>query len=289
MDAKKKIYVNEIEINIYEKHDQDYISLTDMARFKDKSRSDYIIQNWLRTRNAIQFCGVWEQVNNPLFNSIEFNVIKEASGSNSFVLTPLSWKKATGAIGIQSKTGRYGGGVFAHKDIAFEFGSWLSPEFKYYMIREFQRLKEDESKRHNLEWNIKRTLAKVNYKIHTDAVRDHLVPAELNRAQINAIYASEADMLNMAMFGTTARKWRDANPEAKGNIRDNATIDQLVVLSNLESLNAVFIEEGLGQAERLFKLNRLAIRQMKSLIGYPLDSKDVLRVEEQWYAYRSAS
>lgn len=295
MTTKKKITVGEIEVVVYQKDKQDYISLTDMAKYRDSVRSDYIIQNWLRTRNAIEFCGIWEQVNNPNFNSIEFEGFKKESGANSFILTPLNWVKKTNAIGIYSKTGRYGGGVFAHKDIAFEFGSWLSPEFKFYLIREFQRLKEDESKRLNKEWNLQRTLAKVNYRIHTDAIKANLIPAELSRAQISAVYASEADLLNMALYGMTAREWRDTFPSEgvitenkRGNIRDYSTIEQLVVMSNLESLNAVLIEENLSSAERLFKLNRVAIMQMKSLLRVDLRSSDDLRVEEAEAEYKVA-
>lgn len=239
---------------------------TDIARYRDSERSDYILQNWMRNRSTIEFIGLWELFNNPDFNSIEFDGIKNMSGSNSFSLTPKRWIKATNAIGIVSKTGRYGG-TFAHKDIAFEFASWLSAEFKFYLIKEFQRLKDDENNRLKLEWNFQRTLAKVNYRIHTDAIRENLVPPALSKDKINFVYADEADMLNMALFGITAKQWRDANPNAEGNIRDSASIEQLVVLSNLESINAVMIQQGLKQNMRLEQLNKIAISQMKSLIG----------------------
>ena len=235
-----------------------------MARYRDAERTNYIIQNWLRTRNAIEFCGLWEQINNPLFKGIEFDAFKNESGSNSFTLTPQKWIEKTNAVGIISKSGRYGG-TFAHRDIAFEFASWLSPKFKLYLITEFQRLKEDENDRLKLDWNLQRTLAKINYHIHTDAIKETLIPKELNKTQIGFVYANEADMLNMALFGMTSKQWRDANSTIAGNIRDVATIEQLVVLSNMESINAVLIQQGLLQPERLFQLNKIAITQMKSL------------------------
>ncbi len=266
MSKNSKIIVSGIEVFIYKDKQEDYISLTDIARHRDAERSDYILQNWMRNRSAIEFIGLWEQFNNPDFNSIEFDGIKNNSGSNSFSLTPKRWIETTNAIGIISKTGRYGG-TFAHKDIAFEFASWLSAEFKFYLIKEFQRLKEDENNRLKLDWNLQRTLAKVNYHIHTDAIKENLIPKELTKTQVSFVYANEADMLNVALFGKTAKQWRDENPNAKGNIRDEATIEQLVVLSNMESINAVFINQGLPQNERLVQLNKLAITQMKSLLN----------------------
>ena len=266
MSKNSKIIVSGIEVFIYKDKQEDYISLTDIARHRDTERSDYILQNWMRNRSAIEFIGLWEQFNNPNFNSIEFDGIKNNSGSNSFSLTPKRWIESTNAIGIISKTGRYGG-TFAHKDIAFEFASWLSAEFKFYLIKEFQRLKEDENDRLKLDWNIQRTLAKVNYTIHTDAIKENLIPKELDKTQVNFIYANEADMLNVALFGKTAKQWRDENPTEKGNIRDEATIEQLVVLSNMESINAVFINQGLTQSKRLLELNKMAITQMKSLLN----------------------
>ena len=265
MAKNKIILVSGTEITISNRGEKDYISLTDIARYRDAERSDYILQNWLRNRSTIEFIGLWEQLNNPSFNSIEFDGFKNLAGSNSFSLTPKRWIESTNAIGIISKTGRYGG-TFAHKDIAFEFASWISSEFKLYLITEFQRLKDDENNRLNLEWNLQRTLAKINYRIHTDAIKENLIPAELSKSQISNVYATEADLLNMALFGKTAKQWRDENPDAGGNIRDFATIEQLVILSNLESLNAVFIQQELSPSTRLKQLNAIAITQMTSLL-----------------------
>jgi len=221
----------------------------------------------MRNRSTIEFIGLWEQFNNPNFNSIEFDGIKNLSGSNSFSLTPKRWIESTNAIGIVSKTGRYGG-TFAQKDIAFEFATWISAEFKFYFIKEFQRLKADENDRLKLEWNLQRTLAKVNYHIHTDAIKENLLPAKLTKLQISPMYANEADLLNVALFGKTAAEWRIENPTLQGNIRDTATIEQLVVLSNMESINAVLIHQGIAQSERLLQLNQIAITQMKSLLNH---------------------
>jgi len=265
-DKKSTIHVQGTAITVLSRDDKDYISLTDIARYRDAERSDYILQNWLRTKSTIEFVGLWEQFNNPNFNSIEFDGIKNMAGSNSFSLTPKRWIETTNAIGIISRTGKYGG-TFAHRDIAFEFATWNSAEFKFYFIKEFQRLKEDENERLKLNWNLQRTLAKVNYKIHTDAIKENLIPEALSKENINAVYADEADMLNMALFGRTAKQWRDANPKAEGNMRDEATIEQLVVLSNMESINAVLLHQGLPQNERIKQLNAIAITQMKSLVG----------------------
>jgi len=265
MPKSRKLQVKGTEIAIIQSQKSDYISLTDLARYKDSVRTDYIIQNWLRNRNTIELLGFWEQLNNPNFNPIEFEGFRKSAGLNSFVLTPKQWIEKTNAVGIISKAGRYGG-TYAHKDIAFEFASWISIEFKLYIIKEFQRLKEEENDRLQLEWSLQRMLAKVNYHIHTDAIKENLVPKELTKKEINHIYASEADILNMALFGTTARQWRDANPDTEGNIRDTATIEQLVVLSNLESINAVLIHQGLSQSHRLDQMNQIAITQMKSLL-----------------------
>jgi hypothetical protein len=261
----QKIEVKGTKITIFNREEQNYISLTDIARHRDAERSDYILQNWLRTRSTIEFIGLWEQLHNPNFNSIEFDGFKNLAGSNSFSLTPKRWLEATNAIGIISKSGRYGG-TFAHKDIAFEFASWISAEFKLYLITEFQRLKDDENSRLRLEWNLQRTLAKINYRIHTDAIKENLIPAELSKAQINLVYATEADLLNMALFGKTAKQWRDENVGADGNIRDYATIEQLVILSNLESINALLIQQELPPSARLQQLNQIAITQMTSLM-----------------------
>jgi hypothetical protein len=271
MAKNSKIVVRGLEIVVFKNLQEDFISLTDLARHRDAERSDYILQNWMRNRSAIEFMGLWEHFNNPNFNSIEFDGIKMSAGSNSFSLTPKKWIESTNAIGIISKTGRYGG-TFAHKDIAFEFASWLSAEFKFYLIKEFQRLKDDESDRLNLQWNFQRTLAKVNYQIHTDAIKENLIPKNITSAQKNSIYANEADMLNVALFGKTAKEWRDDTSqgsisEKNGNIRDDATIEQLVILSNIESINAMLIHQNLEQAERLEKLNTIAITQMKSLLN----------------------
>jgi len=257
-----KINVLNNEVRFYSVKEEDYISLTDIARYKDSKRTDYIIQNWLRNRNTIEFLGIWEHLNNPNFNPIEFDGIKKQAGLNSFILTAKRWIGLTGAIGISSKAGRYGG-TYAHKDIAFEFASWISVEFKLYLIKEFQRLKEYEQKQ--LGWNIRRNLVKINYRIHTDAIKSNLIPPELSKEQINLVYASEADILNMALFGKTAKQWREENPEQKGNIRDYANVSQLVCLANLENLNAHFIQKGLSQNERLQVLNNTAIQQMKLL------------------------
>ena len=266
-----KISVLKQDVSIYAVRNDEYISLTDIARYKDRERTDYVIQNWLRNRNTIEFLGIWEHLNNPRFNPIEFDGIKTRAGLNSFVLTPKRWIESTGAIGLISKAGRYGG-TYAHKDIAFEFASWVSVEFKLYLIKEFQRLKEEERK--TLGWDIRRNLAKINYRIHTDAVKRHLIPPELNAQQTSLVYASEADVLNLALFGMTAGQWREVNPGRKGNMRDEADITQLVCLSNLENLNALFISEGLSQRERLERLNTIAIHQMTlltddKLLGLP--------------------
>ncbi len=262
--TKTIVEVKGTAITILSQTDKDYISLTDIARFKDSERSDYIIQNWLRTRNTIEFLGIWERLNNPGFNSIEFDGIRNQAGLNSFVLTAKRWIDATQAVGLISTTGRYGG-TFAHKDIAFEFASWVSVEFKLYLIKEFQRLKEDESQRLSLAWNLNRTLSKLNYRIHTDAIKMHLVPPEISRAQAAITYASEADVLNVALFGHTAKQWRDANPKLEGNMREYATVEQLLVLTNIEGMNAEFIHMNLPQSDRLKRLNQIAIRQMQIL------------------------
>ena len=257
-----KINVLNKEVAIYQQNDEDYICITDIARYKNAENTDDLIRNWLRNRNTIEFLGIWEQLNNPGFNPVEFDGFKKQAGLNSFTLTPKQWIEKTGAIGIISKAGRYGG-TFAHKDIAFEFAAWISVEFKLYLIKEFQRLKDEEYRQ--LGWDIRRNLTKINYRIHTDAIKENLVPATLTVAQINLIYATEADVLNVALFGKTAKQWRAENLNLKGNIRDYADISQLVCLSNLENLNAHFIKEGLSQGDRLKKLNEIAIYQMKLL------------------------
>jgi hypothetical protein len=244
----------------------DYISLTDIARYKDAERTDYLISNWLRNRDTVEFLGIWEQLHNSGFNPIEFDGIKKQAGLNSFILTAKRWIESTGAIGLISKPGRYGG-TYAHKDIAFEFASWVSVEFKLYLITEFQRLKDEENDRLKLGWNLQRTLAKINYRIHTDAIKETLLPPTITKAQASLVYANEADLLNVALFGQTAKEWRDAHPDAEGNIRDHAPLEQLVVLTNLESLNSVLIRQGLPAPERLLKLNEIAITQMRTLLS----------------------
>ena len=260
---KTKLQVLEHDIATDIKNGIEYICITDIAKYKNADRTDDLIRNWLRNRNTIEFLGIWEQLNNPDFKPVEFDGFKKQAGLNSFTLTPKQWIEQTGAIGIISKAGRYGG-TYAQKDIAFEFASWILVEFKLYLIKEFQRLKEQEYQQ--LGWDIRRNLAKVNYFIHTDAIKENLIPDTLTPQQINFVYASEADLLNVALFGVTAKQWRDANPEQKGNMRDHANVHQLVCLANMESMNAHFIEEGLPQTERLTKLNALAISQMTVLL-----------------------
>jgi len=265
MNKNKKINVQGVDILLYQEHQNDFISLTDIARHKDSAHIDSIIQNWMRNRNTIELLGFWESIYNPNFKPLEFEGFRKQAGLNSFVMTPKRWIENTNAIGIVSKAGRYGG-TFAHKDIALEFASWISIEFKLYIIKEFQRLKDDENNRLKLNWDLHRTLAKVNYQIHTDAIKENLIPAEITKQQANSVYASEADILNVALFGMTAKQWRDCNPDKKGNIRDYAIIEQLVVLSNMESINALLIQQGLPQNERLIQLNKVAVTQMKSLV-----------------------
>ncbi|MCX6139240.1 MAG: KilA-N domain-containing protein [Candidatus Kapabacteria bacterium] len=267
---KSTIEVQGTAIGIVSNNDFDLISLTDMAKkFGDES----LIYSWMRNRNTLEFIGIWEKLHNPNFKGIEFETFKAQSGLNSFTLTPRKWIEATGAIGFQSKAGRYGGGTFAHKDIAFEFGTWLSPEFKLYLIKEFQHLKAEENARHALDWNLQRTLSKINYHIHADAIRDELIPQSISKKQASFVYASEADLLNVALFGKTAKEWRDEHLNEVGNVRDHASIEQLVVLTNLESLNAELIRQGLAHSERLIALNRIAIVQMQSLLVNPTIKK----------------
>ncbi len=260
------IAVKGTAVTVLSQQQQDFISLTDIARYKDAERTDYLISNWLRNRETVEFLGIWEQLHNPGFNPIEFDGIKKQAGLNSFILTAKRWIDSTGAIGLISKPGRYGG-TYAHKDIAFEFASWVSVEFKLYLIKEFQRLKDEENDRLQLGWNLQRTLAKINYRIHTDAIKETLLPPAITKAQASLVYANEADLLNVALFGQTAKQWRDAHPDAEGNIRDHAPLEQLVVLTNLESLNSVLIRQGLPQSERLLKLNEIAITQMRTLLS----------------------
>jgi len=257
-----KITVLNSDITTLKIKEEDYICITDIAKYKDEALANDIIKNWLRNRNTIEFLGVWEQLYNSDFKPVEFDGFRKEAGLNSFTMSPTKWINGTNAIGLVAKSGRYGG-TYAHKDIAFEFASWVSVEFKLYLIKEFQRLKEDELKQ--LGWDIRRNLTKLNYKIHTDAIKENLIPKELSPAQINFAYANEADILNVALFGMTAKEWRDKNTDKKGNIRDEADVNQLVCLANMESLNAHFIHDGLLPQERLQKLNKIAIEQMKIL------------------------
>lgn len=261
----QKIVVKGIEIVTFRNNESDFISLTDMAKFRSYD-SGVVISNWLSTKYTIQFMGAWEQVHNHHFNLIEFHKIKNEAGSNGFIISSSFWVKQTRAIGIKSSAGRYGG-TYAHKDIAFEFATWLSPEFKLYLIKEFQRLKEGESQKLALGWDVKRILTKINYRIHTDAIQEHLIPDNIPINKVNMVYANEADVLNVALFGKTAKDWRNENINKDGNIRDYADVTQLVVLANLEGINAEFIRRGLPQDERLIQLNQIAITQMQSLVG----------------------
>lgn len=265
---KDTLHVKGTEVTVLVQGERDYISLTDIARHRNPDHTDDLIRNWLRNRNTIEFLGIWESLNNPDFNPVEFDGFRRKAGLNSFTLTPKQWIEATGALGIVSKPGRYGG-TYAHKDIAFEFASWISVEFKLFLIKEFQRLKEDENSRLSISWNLNRTLSKLNYRIHTDAIQAHLIPPEVTPAQAAATYASEADILNVALFGHTAAEWRQANPDKKGNVRDHATVEQLLVLANIEGMNAELIHMGLAQGERLKRLNEIAIRQMRVLTAAP--------------------
>jgi hypothetical protein len=275
MSRTTKIEVMSRDVTIRTVDREDFICITDIAKYKNSDDPRFVIQNWMKTRATVEFLGIWEIINNEDFNRVEFDTVKNEAGSNAFVLTPTKWIRLTRAIGIFSKSGRYGG-TYAHKDIAFEFASWISAEFKLYLIKEFQRLKEEELKQ--LGWDIRRNLAKINYRVQTDAIQENLIPPELTPGQVNLVYATEADVLNMALFGMTAKEWRDSHPGDKGNVRDYANVSQLVCLSNLENLNALFISDGLAQTERLRRLNHIAIHQMKLLTGDPgikqLEGKD---------------
>ena len=262
---KETIHAQGYEISIYtEDFKNEYISLTDIARYKS-DEPFIVINNWMRGKDTIQFIGLWEQLHNENFKPIEFDRFKKEAGSNAFTLSPQKWIEATGAIGIISKSGRYGG-TFAHTDIAFEFASWVSPEFKLYLIKDYKRLKSEENSRLSLNWDLNRNLSNLNYRIHTDAIKENIIPKSITKEQAAIIYAHEADVLNMSLFGVTAKEWKRQHPSLKGNIRDQATIEQLLVLANLESLNAAFIKLGLPQNERLLKLNQMAISQLTSLL-----------------------
>lgn len=257
-----KINANGKEITLLA-NNTDYVSLTDIAKYLDPENPRFIIQNWMRNRNTIEFLGAWESINNPNFNRLEFDTVRNASGTNAFVLTPQRWIAETNAIGITSKAGRYGG-TYAHSDIAFEFASWISPEFKLYIIQDYQRLKQEEAYRNQLDWKVNRYISKLNYTIQTDAIKENIVPT-LQPSQISYAYSSEADLVNVALFGMTAKEYKKAFPEKDGNQRDNATIEQLLVLNNLQSLNAEMIKQGISQSNRLTELNRIAKEQLEVL------------------------
>lgn len=280
MDKNKvttTIRAKDIDISVVsDGSNDDYISLTDIAKYKNSDDPRFVIQNWMRNRNTIEFLGTWESLYNPNFNRVQFEAVKSEAGLNRFVMTPAKWIKDLNGIGIISKAGRYGG-TLAHKDIAFEFASWISAEFKLYIIKDYQRLKNDESYRLSLDWNLKREISKINYKIHTEAVKDHIIPNIITKQQERFAYANEADLLNVALFGMTAKEWRTSHPDLKGNIRDNATILQLIVLSNLENLNAQYIKQGLPSDKRLLMLNEIAIQQMISLV----DNSSIKKLEQQ--------
>ena len=261
--SKKNIKLEIKGVEVTFTQQEDFICITDIAKFKNPEAPRDIIKNWMRNKNTIELLGLWEKLNNPNFKQVEFDLLRNEAGFNHFVLSPQKWISTTNAIGLQSKSGRYGG-TYAHIDIALEFASWVSVEFKFYLIKEFQFLKSQQTK--ELDWNIKRKLTKINYRIHTDAIKENLIPPNLTKKQISFVYANEADILNMALFGKTAKQWRDENPKEKGNIRDYANVSQLVCLANLENLNAVFINDGLEQSDRLLKLNQIAISQMKILL-----------------------
>ena len=269
----KTIKIKDIEVKIRTaKDNNDYICLTDMARFQNPKEPKDVVKNWMRTIFTLDYLSIWERMNNPNFKGVEFDSFRKDAGKNSFTMSPEKWVNEVKGIGISVRRGN-NGGTYAHKDIAFEFGSWLSPEFKLYLIKEFQRLKEDETKRLSLDWNINRTLSKLNYKIHTDAIKNHLIPDFITKDQESFIYADEADILNVAMFGKTAKQWRDENIGKEGNVRDYATIEQLLVLANMESVNAEFIRMNMSQGERLRKLNETAITQMKALVGRGVENR----------------
>lgn len=263
--VKETIYAKGFEIGIYTTNFEDeFISLTDIAKYRNEDDPRFVIQNWMRNRNTIEFLAVWEELHNPEFNRVQFEAVKNEAGLNRFVMTPTKWIEQMNAIGITSKAGRYGG-TYAHSDIAMSFATWISPEFQLYIMKDYRRLKSDENSRLALNWNLNREISKLNYHIHTDAIKENLLPPELTKAQIAYTYANEADLLNVALFGKTAKEWRDANPDKKGNMRDEANLNQLLVLANVESYNAVLIEQGKTQSKRLVLLRKLAIKQMQTM------------------------
>ncbi|MBQ3479081.1 MAG: KilA-N domain-containing protein [Clostridia bacterium] len=278
--VQETIHAKGMEIRVYtQDFRNEFISLTDIAKYKSDDPTA-VIQNWMRNRDVIEFLGLWESLHNPSFNPLEFEVFKTQAGANAFTMSPRKWIEATSAIGIVSKAGRYGG-TYAHSDIAFEFASWISPEFKLYIIKDYQRLKHDENSRLSLSWNLNREISKLNYRIHTDAIKEHLIPPELTPEQMSFTYASEADLLNVALFGLTAKNWRDSHPASKGNVRDEATLQQLLVLANMESYNAILIEQGISQSDRLRMLHDLAVRQMRTLSELSFEQLPMAQSEKQ--------
>ena len=275
--VREIIHAKGIDIGIYTKDfENEYISLTDIAKYRNDNDPRFVIQNWMRNRNTVEFLAVWEELHNPDFNRVQFEAVRSEAGLNRFVMTPTKWIEQTNAIGIVSKAGRYGGGTYAHSDIAMAFATWISPEFQLYIMKDYRRLKQDENSRFSLDWNLNRALSKVNYRIHTDAVKENLIPPELTPEQIAYTYASEADLLNVALFGQTAKQWKNNNPGKKGNVRDDANLNQLLVLANMESYNAILIEQGKSQSERLILLRNLAIRQMDTLASTNLSAVSAL-------------
>ena len=269
---KETIHAKGIDIGIYTADfENEFISLTDIAKYRNEDDPRFVIQNWMRNRNTVEFLGVWEQLHNPNFNRVQFEAVKSEAGLNRFVMTPTKWIEKMNAIGLVSKSGRYGGGTYAHSDIAMSFATWISPEFQLYILKDYRRLKTDENSRLSLNWNLNREIAKLNYRIHTDAIKDHLIPPELTPEQISFKYANEADMLNVVLFGKTAKQWRDANHGKKGNIRDEANLNQLLVLANMESYNAILIGQGKTMSERIVLLRELAVKQMETLSMVNMD------------------
>ena len=266
------IHAKGIDIGIYTKDfENEFLSLTDIAKYRNEDDPRFVIQNWMRNRNTIEFLGVWEQLHNPNFNRVQFEAVKTEAGLNRFVMTPAKWIDQMNATGMVSKSGRYGGGTYAHSDIAMSFATWISPEFQLYIMMDYRRLKADENSRLSLNWNLNREIAKLNYRIHTDAIKDNLIPPELTPEQISYKYANEADLLNVALFGKTAKQWRDSNSEKKGNMRDEANLNQLLVLANMESYNSILIAQGKTMSERLILLRELAVKQMKTLAMVSMD------------------
>lgn len=275
--VKDKIHAQGIDISIYTNDfKNEYISLTDIAKYRNVEDPRYVIQNWMRNRNTIEFLGVWEELHNPDFNRVQFDAVKSEAGLNRFIMTPKRWIEEMNSIGITSKAGRYDGGTYAHSDIAMAFATWISPEFQLYIMKDYRRLKADENSRLSLNWNLNREIARLNYRIHTDAIKENLIPSDLTSAQISYTYASEADLLNTALFGMTAKQWREANPDKKGNIRDYATLNQLLVLANAESYNSVLINEGKSQGERLVMLRNAIVNQLKAIEQTNIENLPIL-------------